>query len=136
MELIKELNVSAEYFYGRVMESVLYDIRQHTEKSMSKDQLSGFSYSKQFAPKSSGKIIITEILENQVYAFKTITSRNEFDAKYVIDAIDETHCRVTYTEKMESNGAFQAMNDRVVGTLLSYFRKKNMKKMLLSIEQL
>ena len=92
MELIKELNVSAEYFYGRVMESVLYDIRQHTEKSMSKDQLSGFSYSKQFAPKSSGKIIITEILENQVYAFKTITSRNEFDAKYVIDAIDETHC--------------------------------------------
>ncbi|MGX7419719.1 DUF3284 domain-containing protein [Carnobacterium gallinarum] len=136
MEVEKKLNVSANYFYNRVIESVLYDIRQHTKQSVNKDQLADFSYTKQFSSTASGKITITEIEENRSYGFKTETVKNTFEAKYLIKPIDDTHCKVSYTEKMESNGAFQNMNDMVVGTLLGYFRKKNLKKMLVSIEQM
>lgn len=136
MEVEKKLNVSAQYFYNRVIESVLYDIRQHANQSVSKEQLADFTYTKKFNSSSTGKITITDISENQLYAFKTETVKNTFMAQYQIEAIDDTHCKVIYTEKMESHGTFQNMNDMLVGTLLSYFRKKNLKKMLLSIEQM
>lgn len=134
MKITKELNVSAQYFYDRVMESVLYDIRVHTKEALRRNQLAGFTYKKQFNKASTGKIEITEMVDNEAYAFTTETLKNKFQVAYKIEALDANRCRVHYEEKMESFGTIQNLNDQLLGFILGYFRKRNMKKMLTSIE--
>lgn len=134
MKITKELNVSAQYFYDRVMESVLYDIRVHTKKALRRNQLAGFTYKKQFNKTSTGKIVITEMVDNEAYAFTTETVKNKFEVAYKVEALDANRCRIHYEEKMESFGTIQNLNDQLLGIILGYFRKRNMKKMLTSIE--
>lgn len=134
MEVNKTLKVPAEFFYQKVIDSVLYDVKETTGKTVTEAQLSGLEYVKEFNNKTSAKILIQEAVKDQSYKFRTATTKNTFDVSYQIKAVDDHSCAVTYRESMTSVGTIQSLNDTVTGFLLGFFKKKQLKKMLSMIE--
>lgn len=134
MEVVKKLNVPASFFYGKIVDSVVFDVRNSTGKDLKPKQLNNFEYVKEFSKTSRAKITIEKLIENQCYAFKTSTTRNEYVAQYAIKPIGDKSCEVHYIEKMESFGTFQKMNDALVSIVLGFFKKRQFKKMLEMIE--
>ncbi|MFV0559097.1 MAG: DUF3284 domain-containing protein [Enterococcus sp.] len=135
MEIKQKLNIPAPYFYNKVMDSVLFDVRKATGKTLTKKQLKDFEYVKEFSKTSRARITIEDVVENQVYRFKTSTTKNEFVAQYQVQPIDEHSCEVCYTESMKSYGMIQKLNDLLLGTILGFFKRRQFKKMLTMIEE-
>ncbi|MFL2117763.1 DUF3284 domain-containing protein [Marinilactibacillus psychrotolerans] len=135
MEIYRELNISAEQLFATITRSVLYDIKTHTGKSPSTDQMTGFEYIKTFSKNSRANIKIEEFKINEAYHYRTQTNKNDFLVKYDILALSQDKCKIHYTEEIESIGHMQKLNDALVGTLLNYFRKKRLMQMLQSIER-
>lgn len=135
MRIEKDLSIPANVFYDQIMDSVIFDIRKATGKTLSRKQLAGFQYVKEFSTTSRAKIEIEEIIENQVYQFKTETTKNEFVARYEVTSLDGKSSKVIYTETMKSHGFMQQLNDMLLGTILRYFKRKQFKKMLSMMEE-
>lgn len=134
MEITKKLNIPASFFYDKVMDSVLFDVRKATGKSVTRKQLKNLEYVKQFSQNNRARIKIEEVIENQSYKFRTSTTKNEFIIHCQIKPLDDSTCEVHYTEKMESYGMLQKLNDMLLGTILMYFKRRRFKKMLDMIE--
>lgn len=135
MRIEKDLSIPANVFYDQIMDSVIFDIRKATGKTLSRKQLAGFQYVKEFSTTSRAKIEIEEIIENQVYQFKTETIKNKFVARYEVTPLDGKSSKVIYTETMKSHGFMQQLNDMLLGTILGYFKRKQFKKMLSMMEE-
>lgn len=135
MKVEKTLTIPAKAFYDQVINSVIFDIRKATGKTISAKQLEGFEYVKEFSSSSRAKISIGEVVENQVYQFRTETTKNEFVVRYEIQKIDAKTSKIIYTETMKSFGIMQQLNDMVLGTILGYFKRKQFKKMLVMMEE-
>ncbi|WP_314065771.1 DUF3284 domain-containing protein [uncultured Vagococcus sp.] len=134
MQIVKKLDVPATFLYDKIIDSVLFDIRKQTGKSVTKKQLNNFEYVKEFSKNSKAKIKIEKHIENQSYHFRTSTTRNDYLVQYDIQPIDDRSCEVTYMEEMKSFGTMQKLNDMIVGTLLGFLKKRQFKKMLEMIE--
>ena len=78
MEIVKKLNIPASFFYDKVMDSVLFDVRKATGKSVTRKQLKNLEYVKQFSQNNRARIKIEELIENQSYKFRTSTTKNYF----------------------------------------------------------
>ncbi|ENZ6553356.1 DUF3284 domain-containing protein [Enterococcus hirae] len=135
MEIVKTLNIPASFFYDKVMDSVLFDVRKATGKSVTRKQLKNLEYVKQFSQNSRARIKIEEVIENQSYKFRTSTTKNDYVVHYQIKALDDKTCEVRYKEQMQSYGMLQKLNDMILGTMLMYFKKRRFKKMLVMIEE-
>ncbi|MHC5268070.1 DUF3284 domain-containing protein [Enterococcus sp. LJL98] len=135
MEIVKELNVPAAFFFQKMMDSVRYDIEQATGKQLLVEQMENFTYVKEFSNKSSAKIQIGSIEQDRSYGYQTSTNRNDFFATYEIRAIAHEKCEIRYHEKMHSHGLIQQLNDFTVSLLLGRFKKKRFKAMLQAIEK-
>ena len=135
MKIEKTLNVPSPVFFDKIIDSVIFDIRKATGKSVSRKQLAGYEYVKEFSASSRAKIKIEEVIENQVYQFRTETTKNEFVVRYELETINEKQTKVIYMETMKSFGILQQMNDMLLGTILGYFKRKQFKKMLVMMEE-
>lgn len=135
MKIEKTLNVPSPVFFDKIIDSVIFDIRKATGKTVSRKQLAGYEYVKEFSASSRAKIKIEEVIENQVYQFRTETTKNEFVVRYELETINEKQTKVIYTETMKSFGILQQMNDMMLGTILGYFKRKQFKKMLVMMEE-
>lgn len=135
MEITKKLNIPANVFYDQIIDSVLFDVRKHTGKSITRKQLNNLEYVKQFSKNSRAKIKIEKVIDNTSYHYRTSTTKNDFQVQYDIKPIDADSCEVHYSETMTSYGFLQKINDAVVGTLLMFFKKRQFNKMLKMMEQ-
>jgi len=64
MRIEKDLSIPANVFYDQIMDSVIFDIRKATGKTLSRKQLAGFQYVKEFSTTSRAKIEIEEIMKS------------------------------------------------------------------------
>lgn len=135
MEIKKKLNVPDAFFYKKVTESIMYDVKQATGDNLNLKTAENYSYIKKFSKNSQAKITIKTLKENEEYQYTTTTSNNDFTAKYKIKKIDDRSCEVTYIEEMISHGTLQKMNDMLFGMVLGFFKKKRFISMLSAIEQ-
>lgn len=134
MQLTEKLAISAEDFFKCVIQSAIHDVKEHTGKTLTRNQLAGFEYKKVIGQKQNARLKITKVIDNQEYRFVTKTGLNEFEVSYTIKAIDAQHCEVTYHEDVVSYGKMRTLNDKLVGGFVGFFRKKNIKKLLHAIE--
>ncbi|MGY3750605.1 DUF3284 domain-containing protein [Vagococcus acidifermentans] len=134
MEIVKQLNVPATFFYEKIIDSVIFDIRKQTGKKVTRQNLTNFEYIKTFSKNSQAKIKIEKHVENRAYHFRTSTTHNDYLVQYDIKPLDDHSCEVVYRESMTSYGFLQKMNDAVMGTLLGFFKKRRFIKMLDMIE--
>ncbi len=90
------------------MDSVLFDVRKATGKSVTRKQLKNLEYVKQFSQNNRARIKIEEVIENQSYKFRTSTTKNEFVVHYQIKPLDDSTCEVHYTEKWSLMACFKS----------------------------
>ncbi|KRN28327.1 hypothetical protein IV38_GL001325 [Lactobacillus selangorensis] len=133
MKVTKTLDVPADFFYKRVIDSVLFDIRKQTGKTVPVAALKGFKYRKDFGNGNSADIEITQAIQNQSYHYKTVSNRNTYEASYNIFPIDDKSIKVVYSEHVKAANSMQRTNDIIVQMLLGFLRKRNCKKMLSQI---
>lgn len=135
MKIQQKLNIPTNFFYRKIVDSVLYDIRTQTGDTISEDQLEGYSYIKQFTKTTSARITITKLIPNEVYYYTTHSNQSDFDVKYEMKSLNAHQTEVIYQENAKTKGGFiRQMNDMFVGSILGFVRRRNFKKMLLQIE--
>lgn len=135
MEIKKEMNISASDLYNTLIDSALHDIQRHTGKKTFRRNLKNFTYIKTYSKNTQATVKIEEVIEDRIYQFTTSTNKNKFSVRYEIQPLTENTCELVYTEKMESYGFLQSMNDAIVGGILGIFKKRRFKKMLAMMEQ-
>ncbi|KRM80000.1 hypothetical protein FC84_GL000703 [Lapidilactobacillus dextrinicus DSM 20335] len=136
MKIQQKLNIPTNFFYRKIVDSVLYDIRTQTGDTISEEQLEGYSYIKQFTKTTSARITITKLVPNEAYYYTTHSNQSDFDVKYEMKSLGNHQTEVIYQENTQSQGGFiRQMNDVLVGSILGFVRRRNFKKMLLQIEQ-
>ncbi|MCZ2491366.1 DUF3284 domain-containing protein [Dellaglioa carnosa] len=134
MEMEMKLKMPATYLFDQIMESVLYDIHTQTGRKLKRNQLEGFEFTKNFSKTQTAALKVTKIVENESYHFQTENNRNKFEVGYEIIAVDADHCLLSYKESMTSKGKMQQMNDVFMSMMMSFFKKRNFKKMMKQIE--
>jgi len=134
MEIVRKLNVPAEFLYETIIRSVLSDIHSQTGKKVVESQLPGFEYIKTFSKNNSAKVKIEEITKNESYQYRTTSNINDFTVTYKVRSLTKESCELHYTEKMESYGYLQKLNDAFVGIIWSRLKKKRFHEMLKQIE--
>lgn len=135
MEITKQMNIPATFLYDKVVDSVLFDIRKATGKTVTRKQLKDFEYVKEFSANNRARIKIEEAIDNTLYRFRTSTTKNDFLVEYEIKPLTESTCELHYTETMKSFGFLQQLNDMLLGFMLMFFKKRRFKKMLQMIEE-
>lgn len=134
MEIVRKMNVPAAFLYKTIIDSVLSDIHTQTGKKVSEKQLKGYEYVKTFTKNSKATIRIEEITSNQSYQYRTTSNKNDFLVAYEIRPLTEDSCELHYTEKMESYGYMQKLNDAFIGIVWSPLKKRRFKEMLKQME--
>lgn len=135
MEIVKRLNVPVEYLYDTVVKSVLADIKTQTGKKIPVHKLKGYKYIKTFSKNARATIQIEDLVENRLYQYRTSTNKNDFLVIYQFKPLSGNRCELHYTEKMESHGYLQKINDAFVGIIWARLRKRRFHAMLNEIEQ-
>jgi len=135
MKIVQTLNIPVAYFYTKVIDSVLYDIKQQTGQSMRAERLQGFEYKKEFSRGHKARVKITKNIINSSYHFETITTSGVYKVSYDMVPTEDNKTQVTYEETTEFKDRMAAMNQKLAGFLVGMKRKKNFSRMLSAIEQ-
>lgn len=134
MEIVRKMNVPVEFLYETILKSVLSDIHSQTGKKVSEKQLDGFEYDKTFSKNAQATIRIEEIIKNQSYQYRTTSNKQDFLVAYKISPLTDESCELHYSEKMESYGFLQKLNDAFIGIIWSPLKKRRFKEMLNQME--
>ncbi len=133
MDIEMQLNVPVDYFFNRLIESVLYDIHAQTGKTVRAAQLPNFTYRKKLANGNTGHLTVTEYRAGGVYAYKMKTGRNQYHVRYQVTAAEDQTTRLAYKEEMVGATSTVTANNRLTGFMLGWFRKRRFKKMAAEI---
>jgi hypothetical protein len=134
MEIEMTLDVPAEHFFARLVESALYDIHQQTDQTLNAKQLPRFSYRKRFANGTFGRLTVTDYLPAGVYAYTIDTGRNRYEVGYEVQSVG-TQTQLHYTEQViGANGTVNA-NNKLTAAALGWLRKRRFKKMAQAMAQ-
>lgn len=134
MEIKINLKMPASYFYQKILESVLFDIKQQTGDKLTTAQLPNYSYHKQFG-KNQATLKITQLIKDQSYHYEMISTRGSYQSSYDIFANGPQSIEVIYRENAKANGKLQQTNDRLMAFVMGFMRKRDFKKMLKQIEK-
>lgn len=134
MELVRKMNVPVGFLYETIIKSVLADINSQKGEKLSEKQLKGYEYVKKFSKNAKATIRIEDVSKDKFYQYRTSNSKNTFLVTYDIRPLTEDSCELHYSEKMESYGYLQQINDTVIGIIWSPLKKRKFKEMLRQIE--
>ena len=133
MDIKMKLDVPAEYFFNRLVESALYDINQQTGKQLKASQLPNFAYKRKLTNGSYGRFLVTDYKSGGVYAYSMHTGRNDYSVSYNVEDIGDHKAQLHYTEKVAGATTAVNANNRLTSTMLGWFRKRRFKKMAAEI---
>lgn len=98
--------ISAQQFYNYLLESLIADINKSVKQKVNKQTLkSGYVYRKAVvsgAKRAELVLTIEELVKNRIYHLSYQSSSAANDIQYLIRAVDEDSCDVTYIEEVES----------------------------------
>lgn len=134
MKIVRTLNIPASYFYTKVIDSVLYDIKQNTGETLKPAALQGYEYKKMIGGKLYGRIKITKNVINRAYAFETEMTGGLYTVAYDIQETQDNKVQVTYEEGSKFNSIARDLNQKLMMLLMGHSRKKQLNQMLSQIE--
>lgn len=135
MKIQQTLDVPSAYFYTKIMESVLYDIKKNTNQVPSAEMLTGFEYQKEVQKNRMVRIKIVKAIKNREYAYETSLPGQVFEASYEIQETQDGKTQVTYHEESKFTDTLRDWNQRLMTLLLGHSRKKRFYTMMKQIEQ-
>ncbi|WP_461213457.1 DUF3284 domain-containing protein [Lacticaseibacillus sp. GG6-2] len=129
MKIKRTLAVPAAYFYTKVIDSVLYDIKQNTGEMLKPQALQGYEYRKPMG-KVQARVKITKNVINRTYAFETDMVGGKYIVSYGIQETQDGNVEVTYEEESKFTSTVRDWNQKLMVLLLGHGRKKQMIAML------
>ena len=132
MKLKIKLNVSSKEFYNLLLDNLKKELNiKKLEKGMKfKKELRS-----KFSQKVESSVELINLEENKVYSLLYKTSLGENVVKYLIKDIDDENLEVEYIEEYYTDSFWNKYNNMIVEFLMSYFLKKNKKRVLKQIEE-
>lgn len=134
MEVEHIIDVPVEHVYRILIDSAVYDIQQHSDEMVDRDQLTGISYHKTFNQHEAASITITQQEKGESYGFQTQTNKRQFDTLYHLEALDGKS-RIRYVETVSSPKKWQSLNDRLMAKLTQSSKKKRLLQLFAAIEK-
>lgn len=134
MKLTMDVASPAAYFFNKIINSSLYDIKAQTGEDLTIEEMKDFTFKKKASNGHDSILTITDVILNQKYAYSLRTGRNTYKVSYNIVPTGDDSMTLNYEESSEGINSQIDANNRVTGFLLGWFRKRNFKKMTKEIE--
>ena len=129
MKISRKVNAPASFIFDQLIASSLYDIKRQTGDEVDRSHLKGYKYTKTFQSNQKAQIAILDVQENATYQFQTSTALREFVTSYQLAEVSATSCVINCEEQLTSRGSLQKWNDLLVGAILGWQKKRQMKVM-------
>ena len=133
MKITMDLQVPADYFFQRLVDSVLQDIKQQTGRQLAERALPGYRYHKEFGNKQTGELKVLHFLHGRRYGYSLRTGRNEYFVDYELTPQGADSCILSYSEQQKGRDAKVTANNKTASFFLGWFRKRRFKKMAAEI---
>lgn len=130
MQIKMTLTAPVDYLYQQLINSAQADIQQQTGRPAPKQSLQGFQYEKKWQNGLTGSLKVTHAEPGVRYAYELETPNDHYLVDYQFTRDGDNEAALTYAETFLGKDKKTAANNRVVGTLLGWFRKRRFKKMM------
>ena len=135
MKLKLSVKVPATYYFNKIVDSSIYDIKQQTGVSLSKDQLQGYQFKKKIGENSYSDFQITKVICNELYAYQLETPVNSYRVSYQISPLSTEMMNLEYQEEITGANKTVSANNMFTQLLWGWSRKRRFKKMTKEIEK-
>ncbi|GBG95802.1 hypothetical protein LFYK43_22610 [Ligilactobacillus salitolerans] len=134
MKTSVKLNVSAHYFFQRILDIRLYDIYEATGRSVSVKQLAGFAYETENNSGEPCRISVTSLKPNQSYHYQIETQAMVISAAYELKALAKDQVQVDFRQISKTKKQLHSMKDRLTSKIFDHIKANNFKKVLKQME--
>ena len=139
MEVNLLLNVTSEEFFDFLYESIINDIKESTNKTVTrKDIKGGYRYKKEMKNKmgrqGTATILIREFVPNKTYVAVFESNQGENIISYNVEELEENKIGVTYNEEYIASDKLKSWNFSLVNFFYKRKANKNAKNTLRRIE--
>lgn len=132
MKVQLQLEVSQQQFFDLITTSLLNEIKMSANEDVHRDELHGYRYTKTMTTKmganSKVDVEITNYQYPHSYEAKIRSKNGDYVFRYDVEAIDDSHCRVSYEETYHSD----KWNLRLNYAILSWLYVKSSQKRLIA----
>ena len=129
MKVTSTVDAPVSFFYQKLIDSVLYDIKHETGQDLMFAQLAGFEYKKSVGARGTIRIKISKLVQNQTYAFDTIAGGDTYHTRYDLAGTEDDKTDVVYHENAEYADDIKKTNNMIMMLLIGWSKKRRMKKM-------
>ncbi|MFD1393275.1 DUF3284 domain-containing protein [Lacticaseibacillus jixianensis] len=129
MKVTSTVNAPVSFFYQKLIDSVLYDIKHETGQDLTFAQLLGFEYKKSLGARGTLRIKITKLVQNQSYAFDTVAGADTYHTSYQVAGTEDDKTDVIYQENADYGDTIKQRNNQLMMLLIGWSKKRRMKQM-------
>lgn len=129
MIIQKTVDAPAGYIYQTIIDSVIYDIKRTTGKTVTAAQLNHYEYAKKMGRGNYGRVKITQLEKNRAYAFTTTAGRATYSVSYQLQETEDNQTAITYEETSDQGGTMAQLNQSLMTFLMGRGRKKRVRAM-------
>ena len=137
MELKVNMDVSAPEFFDVLEESIIYDIKESTNKTITRDKIrKGYSYNKTLKTRlgKDGKVRVTiKDFNDSKYVASFLSSQGENIVSYEVEELDDKSLNVKYTEEFIDDSTMKKANFSIMSFI---FKRGNKKRGYRSLKQI
>lgn len=139
MQINVELYATKEEFFNFLTLSILQDIKQSTNKDLTKkDIVKDYSYRKKLKNKlgreGDVKVTIEEFRENEKYTARFKSNQGENMISYDLSNIDDKKINVNYVEEYVGADKLKGLNYKVINFFYQKKAEKKARNMIKQIE--
>lgn len=129
MKVTSTVNAPVDFFYQKLIDSVLYDVKHETGQDLTFAQLAGFEYKKSLGARGTLRIKIVKLVQNQTYAFDTIAGGDTYHTRYDVTGTEDDKTDVVYQEDADYANTIKKRNNQLMMILIGWSKKRRMKQM-------
>ena len=132
MEISMNLNVSAEYLFQRLLDTLLYDIKQETGRDLTVAELSDLSYATKLDHQTKAQLKVIKLIPDRSYHLQIETDHYVKKEAYELTPLAKN--QVDYYEESLAKKQTSKLQTKIVVPLAKWIRRHNFMKLLKEIE--
>ncbi|WP_304651607.1 DUF3284 domain-containing protein [uncultured Ligilactobacillus sp.] len=134
MEISMNLNVSAEYLFQRLLDTLLYDIKQETGRELTVAELPDLSYATKLDHQTKAQLKVIKLIPGRSYHLQIQTDNYVKKEAYELTPLAKDQVKVDYHEESLVKKPSSKLQTKIFAPLAKWIRRHNFMKLLKEIE--
>ncbi|MBD5069467.1 MAG: DUF3284 domain-containing protein [Lactobacillus sp.] len=134
MKISMKLNVSAEYLFQRLVDTVIYDVKQETGQELTVADLNGLSYATKLDRQTKADLSVIKVVPDQSYHIQVETDGYVKREAYELTALATDLVQVEYSEQSFAKRQVSKLKEFFFKPIAQSIRRRNFMKLLKEIE--